>query len=628
MPFGYNGCILHVNLTNSKISIEKPNDNFYKLYIGGSTLALYYMLTQSPAGIDALDPDNPLIIAVSPLTGASISGASRVTAMAKSPLTDCIGDSQGGGFFPVQLKFSGFDAIVLTGKSPHPVYLWLNDGHAELRDAKHLWGKLTSEVEDAIRSNLGDSKIEVLQCGIAAENGVRFANLLNNCNRANGRTGMGAVMASKNLKAIAARGNRPISICDKEALLALSKKGASKFRESQVYSFRQYGTAGGINWQNSSGGLPTRNWSSGVFNGAEKLDGTVINDKYLVRRDTCYGCIVRCKPVVSISDNDSFVDPRFGGPEYETLSTFGSYCGIDDLKAIAQANQLCNMYGMDTISCGATIAWAMDCHEKGIISSEDTHGIDLHFGNAEAMLMVTEMIAKREGIGNLLAEGSARAAQRFGKAAEDLVVCSKQQELPAHMPQVKRSLALIYAVNPSGADHQSSEHDTAYTSYTDRMAQLGLNEPQPEDVLNDEKVKFAYITQCLYSAMDCLDVCQFVFGAGWQLYDTEQLVELVNAVTGWDVDKNDILSLGERKLAMMRVFNSREGITQEQDALPLKMSESLTKGITTGVRVEPKEVQQAIKTYYHIAGYNDNGIPHPEKLCSLGLEWLIEAAKQ
>lgn len=623
MPYGYNGKILHVDLSNSSIEIEKPPERFYREYMGGSALALYYVLNNTPAGVDALDERNTLVIAVSPVTGAPISGQSRVTAMAKSPLTGCIGDSQGGGFFPAQMKFTGFDAVVIKGRAARPVYLWLTEDKAVLRDASTLWGKITSEVEDAIREELRDAKIEVLQCGIAGENGVRFANLISNSNRANGRTGMGAVMASKNLKAIAARGSGPLLMVDAEAVKVMARSGASGLKDSPAYSLSQFGTAGGIGWQNGAGGLATRNWSSGTFEGAEKIDGITINREILVRRDTCFACAVRCKPVVSVKEGAFLVDPRYGGPEYETVCTFGSYCGVNDLAAIARANQLCNMYGLDTITCGATIAWAMDCYEKGIITNKDTQGIDLHFGNAEAMVNLVEMIAHRKGIGNILSEGSACAAHHFGKAAESLVVSVKGQEFPAHMPQLKRSLALIYAVIPSGADHQSSEHDPSYSSSSERMAQLGLNDPQPESVLNDEKVRFAFITQCLYSAMDSLDVCQFVFGPGWQLFDTLQLVNLVHLVTGWDVSIEELLRLGERKINMMRVFNWREGIDSRQDTLPRKMKEKLRGGVTDGVFVDEQEFENAKRKYYRMAGWDEErGVPRIETLNKIGLSWL------
>ncbi len=625
MSLGFNGKILHVDLNKSLFSVEQPPERFYRLYMGGSALALYYVLNETPAGIDALDERNTLVIAVSPLTGAPISGQSRVTAMAKSPLTGCIGDSQSGGFFPAQMKFSGFDAIVIKGKAAAPVYLWIDDERAELRDAGHLWGKITSDVEDAIRTELRDEKVEVLQCGIAGENGVRFASLISNSNRANGRTGMGAVMASKNLKAIAVRGSKRLNMADTETVRELAKSGAAGLKESPVYSLSEFGTAGGVAGQIGGGGLPTHNWSSGVYAGAGKIDGVTISQQVLVKRDTCYACAVRCKPVVAVKEGRFRVAPRYGGPEYETVCTFGSYCGVDDLAAVAYANQLCNMYGMDTISCGATIAWAMDCFERGLITIEDTQGLDLHFGNAEAMIKTVEMIALRQGIGRILSEGSARAAKYFGEDAEKLVVGVKGQELPAHMPQVKRSLALIYAVNPSGADHQSSEHDPSYTYPSERMAQIGLENPQPENVLNEEKVRFAFITQCLYSAMDCLDVCQFVFGPGWQLYDIRQLVRLLNAVTGWDVTIKELLQLGERKLAMMRVHNYLEGIDIARDQLPLKMFQGLSGGVTDGVCIENDEFEMARQAYYRLAGYDvESGLPCKETLNTIELTWLLE----
>ncbi|MBU1980676.1 MAG: aldehyde ferredoxin oxidoreductase C-terminal domain-containing protein, partial [Gammaproteobacteria bacterium] len=332
-----------------------------------------------------------------------------------------------------------------------------------------------------------------------------------------------------------------------------------------------------------------------------------------------------CKPVVAVEEGDYPVDPRYGGPEYETVCTFGSYCGVDDLTAIAHANQLCNMYGMDTITCGATIAWAMDCYERGLITLEDTGGIDLRFGNAQAMIDTVKLTAQRKGIGKILSEGSARAARHFGRDTEKLLVSAKGQEFPAHMPQVKRSLALIYAVNPSGADHQSSEHDPSYTYPSERMAQIGLTNPQPENVLNEEKVRFAYITQCLYSAMDCLDVCQFVYGPGWQLYDVGQLVGLLNAVTDWDVTVEELLRLGERKLAMMRAYNYLEGIDSQYDRLPEKLSRALAGGPTDGIFIKEDEFEKARQAYYRLAGYDEqSGLPCEERLNTLELAWLVD----
>lgn len=626
MPYGYHGKILHLDLTRSQFRVEEPPEAFYREWLGGSSLALTYILRQTPPGIDPFDPSNTLVLAASALTGAPLAGLSRLTVAAKSPLTGCIGDSQCGGFFPAEFKFAGFDALVISGKAASPVYLWLENGKYELRPAKHLWGHTTGDVQETLRTELGDKRIEVLQCGIAGENGVRFASLMNNANRANGRTGMGAVMASKNLKAIAVRGNLRPTLADPEGVKRLARWGVENLKNKDVYMLSQTGTAGGIAWSSDSGGLATRNWASGTFEGSKQIDGATINQTILERRDTCYACLVRCKPVVEIPDSLYPVDPTYGGPEYETLFSFGSSCGIDDLAAVAYANQLCNMYGMDTISCGATIAWAMDCYEHGLIRPEDTGGLELRFGNTAAMVQLVESIAHRTGFGDLLAEGSARAAEELGRGAADLVVTVKKQEMPAHMPQIKPGLGLVYAVNPFGADHQSCEHDPAYNFYPDRAKQLGLEHPQSEFTLNEEVARYAFVTQCLYSCLDSLDICQFVFGAGWQLYDPAQLVEAVQAITGWDVTMDELLKVGEKRINLMRLFNLREGMDASADVLPKKIFQPLAGGKSDGRSIDPAEFEQARRAYYRLAGWEvETGIPGQAKLKTLGIGWVREA---
>jgi aldehyde:ferredoxin oxidoreductase len=625
VSFGYHGKVLHVDLTAGVLSVEEPEEKFYRKYMGGSALGTYYLLKHTPAGADPLGPENTLVLSLSVLTGAPISGLSRMTATAKSPLSGAVGDSQCGGAWPAELKFAGLDAIVIKGKAEKPVYLWLHDGEAELRDATHLWGKVTGEVEAQIKKELGDPKIGVLQCGPAGEKGVRYAALINMCNRANGRTGMGAVMGSKNLKAVAVRGKQRPAVADRAGVQAVARWGAEHFGDSDIYGMGMLGTAEVLRYQNQAGGLPTRNWSSGVFEGWEAIDGQAMYDTILKGRDTCFACVVRCKRVVEVTEGPYKVDPRYGGPEYETLATFGSYCGVDDLAAIAYANQVCNQYGVDTISCGATVAWAMDCFEKGLINAGDTGGIELRFGNAEAMVKVVEMIARREGLGDLLAEGSARAAEKIGRGTQELVVAVKGQELPAHMPQVKRSLALIYAVNPFGADHQSSEHDGSYGGYPGRMAELGLADPQPGQVLNAEKVRYAFYTQCLYSCLDSVNMCQFVFGPSWHLYGPSHVVDAVRAVTGWNASLWELLKVGERRLNLMRAFNAREGIGREADRLPKKLSRALAGGKSDGVFVTEDEVEAAKDTYYAMAGWDvPTGTPTRAKLEELGLAWVAD----
>jgi aldehyde:ferredoxin oxidoreductase len=630
MAHGFHGKILHVDLTNGQIEIEEPPESFYRFYMGGSALGMYYVLKHTPPHADPLGPENTLVLALSVLTGTPISGQSRMTAVAKSPSSEAIGDSQCGGFWPAELKFAGFDAVVLRGRAPKPVYLWIHDGQAELRDAAHLWGRITGEVQAAIHQELGDDKIEVLQCGPAGEKGVRFAALINMCNRANGRTGMGAVMASKNLKAVAVRGKaRPI-VADSKALNKLARWGADNLEGSGIAGLARLGTAETVMLQQLDGGLPTRNWSSGVFEGAEAISGEVMYDTILKERDTCYACTVRCKRVVEITEGPYQVDPLYGGPEYETLSTLGSYCGVSDLAAVSKGHQLCDQYGLDSISCGATIAWAMDCFEHGLLTPEDTGGIELRFGNAEAMVQMVELIGKREGFGDILAEGSARAAKKIGRGTEDLVVAVKNQEYPAHMPQVKRSLALIYAVNPFGADHQSSEHDPAYEppgfdGFKERLAQLGLTEVQERYSLTDEKIRFALLTEIMYSALDTLNLCQFVYGPAWQLYGPDQMVETVQHVTGWDVTLEELMLVGERRLNMLRAFNAREGFGRDADTLPKKLTQPLKGGPSDGLSVTVEEFERAKDVYYAMCGWDvATGKPTRDKLTQLGLEWVAD----
>ena len=400
----------------------------------------------------------------------------------------------------------------------------------------------------------------------------------------------------------------------------------------------KYGTAEVLLSQQKNGGLPTHNWDSGVFDGAEAISGETMYDTILLGaaegkqdrqgRDTCYACTVRCKRVVEITDGPLPVDPHYGGPEYETLGTFGSYCGVSDLNAVAYANQLCNQYGMDTISCGATIAWAFNAFEDGLLTIEDTDGLELNYGNAESMVQLTEMIGKREGFGNLLAEGSARAAQEIGRGSEDLVVATKKMEMPAHMPQVKRSLGLIYAVNPFGADHQSSEHDGSYENsykwYKDRLAMIGLNDPQEKYSLTPEKVRYALVTEHLYSNLDSVNVCQFVYGPSWHLYGPDQLTETVQAVTGWDVTIEELLLVGERRLNMLRAFNAREGLTRKDDILPKKLTKKLKGGPSDGFNFTAEELETAKDTYYALSGWDvATGTPTAEKLQELGLDWVV-----
>ncbi len=635
MSYGYTGKILHVNLTTSEIKVEEPEEQFYRTYMGGSAMGMYYVLKETPAGAEALSPENVLALCTGVVTGTPISGQSRLTSVAKSPLTGCIGDAQGGGYFPAEMKFSGFDAVIIKGKSPKPVYLWMHHGEAELKDAGHLWGMTTGDAEDKLKEELEDKRIEVLQIGPAGENMVRFAALISMSNRANGRTGMGAVMGSKNLKAVVVRGKQKPSIANPEKFKELQKLAKTNLEPTGMDDFGKYGTPDVCSPQNKSGGLPTYNFNSGTFEKHEEINGKTLYNEHLrghekdeqnrFGRDTCFSCSIKCKRVSQIDEGPFKTDAKYGGPEYETLATFGSYCGISNMDAIIHANALCNMYGMDTISCGATISWAMECWAEGKITAEDTGGIELEYGSAEAMVKMTEMIAKQEGFGKILAEGSQKASEIIGRGTEDYLITSKGQEAPAHMPQVKRSLSVIYAANPFGADHESSEHDPAYKAYPERMEQIGLTNPQERLALNEEMMRFAMVTQHLSSAVDSLSVCAFIFGASFQLYDANQLVEVVNAVTGWDTDMTEILAVGERRLNMLRAFNSREGIGRESDTLPKKMfKRPLEGGRSDGYSIDEKEWETALEDYYRLCDWDVmTGHPSLKKMESLGLGWVV-----
>ncbi len=633
MPFGYNGKILHIDLTRGTMEVETPPESFYRKYMGGSAMGVYYILKEMPKGVDPLSPENVLTLMCSVTTGAAISGQSRINANAKSPISGAIGDSQAGGYFPAEFKFAGFDGLVIKGKSPKPVYLSIMDGKPELHDAAHLMGRVTGEVDDILRKEMGDDKIEILQHGPAAERGVLFSSMVNMSNRNNGRTGMGLVMASKNLKAVVVRGRQRVRLADAKGVTALNRVGPKEVPNNpDMDGLAKYGTASVVMPQNSMGTLPTHNYNESQFESCEPISGEKMAETILKDRETCYACVVRCKRVVEIKEGAYKVDPYYGGPEYETLGTFGSYCGIGDLAAIAYANQICNQNGVDTIACGATIAFAMECYEKGIITKEQTGGLELKFGSVEAMLEALNQIVANSGpLGRVLSQGSERAASVWGNGADECLITVKGAEAPAHMPQAKRSLGLIYAVNPFGADHQSSEHDwmieegMASDLYMGRLAMLGMPDKLAPLSLDKAKVKFAWLTEVFYSMLDTVELCQFVWGPGWTLYGPQETVDFVKAATGWDVTLDELMAVGMRRLNLMRTFNAREGVDRKADQLPRKFFKALGgSGPTAGIALTHEEIDSAIDEYYRLAGWTADGIPTRDSLKQLDIEWAAE----
>jgi len=623
--------VLDINLSQGTVTVKTIPGQIYRLYPGGSALGLYLLLNELEAGVEALSPDNILVMAVSPLTGLPISGLSRMTVTAKSPLTGAVADSQAGGFFPVELKANGWDAVLFRGRSPEPVYLYIDGDKAELRSAAAAWGRVTGEAEAVIRAELGENNIHIAQIGPAGENLVKYASIMNMCNRANGRTGTGAVMGSKNLKAVAVKKGAKQKPLDREKFKELSADAKDRVQDNTVLrNLAENGTDGDLESFNLTGFLVTRNWRSGWFpEGAQQITGTAMTETILKKRDTCYGCVVRCKRVVEVPGT---VDPLYGGPEYETCAALGSYCGIKNLKAIAHANQLCNMYGIDTISCGATIAFAMECFEKGHITVEDTGGLELSFGSEEALPALIEQIARREGLGEMLAEGSREAARRLGGEALNLSITSKGQELPAHMPQQKPTLGLIYAVNPFGADHQSSAHDPILNAHPKsrtwkKLNQIGIWKGYKPDQtgIDEEKVRFAFNSQCLYALADTLCLCQFVWGPAWQLYGPSELVDLCRFGLGWETSLYELMLAGERRLNMMRFFNAREGFSRKDDILPERLFKPLPDGPSEGTALDREEFEEARELYYSFAGWDlERGNPTEATLKRLSLGWLLE----
>jgi len=411
MAYGSTAKILRVNLTDGSLVTEELSEDFYRLYPGGKALAGHILLNELPAHTEPFSPENVLVIANGLLTGAPVSTATRYVVSARSPLTGGYGESEAGGFWGPELKMAGFEAIIVKGRASQPVYLWIQDGVVEIRPATHIWGRTTADAQETIRTELGDEKIRVLQIGIGGENLVRFAGLTNDLRHFNGRNGMGAVMGSKNLRAIAVRGNQRYQSLahDPETLLGLGRKLSKAVRDNpQSWDLQVRGTPGLVEPLNVAGILPTRNFRQGAFEGVEEVKWEAYENELLTARRSCYACAVRCKREVNVNGQPSL----YGGPEYETIGAFGPDCGINDLQAIARANELCNAYMLDSISAGATIAFAMECFEHGLIGLEETGGLDLRFGNTEAMLAMLEKIARREGFGDLLAEAACALQKR------------------------------------------------------------------------------------------------------------------------------------------------------------------------------------------------------------------------
>ncbi len=627
MPYGYNGKILHVDLTAGSWTVETPDEKWYRTYMGGTGFLAYHLLRELPPGTDPLSPDNVLIFALSVVTGAPLSGFNRYTVGARSPLTGAFAETEAGGFWGPELKFAGFDAVVIRGRAPRPVYLWIRDGEVEIRDADGIWGLDNWETLEAIREALQEKRVRVASIGPAGERMVPFACVQNDLEHFNGRTGMGAVMGSKNLKAVAVRGTKKPDLADPEKVKEIARWHNDRIKKHPPnVGLTKFGTPGLVEGVNGAGFLPTRNFREGQFEGADKLAAPAYHSTIFHSNGTCWACAVRCKRRVELDDPRYPLDRRFGGPEYEALSGLGSLLGVDSLPAVARGNQLCNLLGLDVISAGAVIAFAMECFEEGILSEEDTGGRAIPFGDPDAMIWLIEEIAHRRGIGEVLALGVKRAAEKIGRGAERYAFHIKGQELGFHDGRGKTGMAMGFALSPTGADHIETPHDVAFQGdAVSKLYPMGYFEPVDPVRTDAEKIRFFVVGQKAWGINNLLGLCNFV-SVPIHAMTFERLVEAVRAITGWDTSLYELVQAVERANVMARVYNNREGFTPEDDTLIRRWFEAMPDGPLKGKRFDPEQFRELIGLYYEMSGWDAQGRPTRGKLVSLGLPWLVEAA--
>jgi len=600
MKNGWHGNLLRVNLTTGTCTTEPLNLEWARQFIGGRGLASRYLVEEVPADVDPLGTANKLILATGPLTGTYGAANGRYMVVTKSPLTGTIASSNSGGYFPNELRFAGYDLIIIEGKASTPVYLQIHNGRAALAGASHLWGKSTFETEDQILKEFhGDAKVASI--GPAGENMVHFACIVNDKHRAAGRSGVGAVMGSKNLKAVAVRGTGGVGVADPVAFRTAAREAYTALRSHPVTSagLPALGTAVLVNIINQSGALPTRNFASGTFAEAESISGERLVQTYLKRNKGCMGCAIGCGRVTKLED------PRWTGagegPEYETLWALGADCGIADLAAVTKANYLCNEYGMDTITAGATVACAMELFEKGIITTAET-GMPLRFGDGEALVRAFELIGTGEGFGKKLGLGSYRLADGYGVPEYSMTV--KKQEFPAYDGRGIQGMALEYATSNRGACH--------VRGYLVSPEILGVPE-KLDPQATEGKATWAKIFQDFTAVVDSSGTCLFTtFALG-----VPHFTRFINAATGMNLTEEQTLEIGDRIWNLERLFNQRAGIDPSQDTLPKRLlTEPLPDGPAQGAVAK---LDAMLPEYYQVRGWSADGIPTEEKLRSLGL---------
>lgn len=611
---GYKGKLLEVNLAIGAIGHSMLKQEILRKFIGGGGLAAKLFLDRVSPDVDPLSGENVLFIMTGPLAGTNLPGTSRFCVCAKSPLTQIWGEANCGGNFAPQLKFAGYDGIAIEGASDKPVYLFIDDDVVEIRDASELWGKDIYETTDILREQLR-GKVTVLAIGPAGENLVRYACIINDKHNAAGRCGLGTVMGAKKLKAIAVRGTGKVEPAHQSDLTKVRERVREKVNASVVtLAFRGFGTDAGMVVDALRGDVPGKNWSWGDnLAVATKIGGEVLAEKYIVRSHACHACPVACKHVVRVKEPPYMVEEG-PGPEYETCASFGTLLVNDNLAAIIKANEACNRYGLDTMSCGATIAFAIECFEHGLIGKKDTDGIELKWGDMDAILKMIDKTARREGFGNILAEGSRRAAQRIGKNAHDYTVEVKGLELPLHDPRGGgHGQGLAYAVSPIGASHnQHLAHDIEANVIS--FPEIGL--PGGYEATRSEgKAEVTVICENGGMVRNSAIVCYFVLYS----INMDDVVDMLNATTGFDYNLKEWMECGERIWLLKRGLNNLMGARAADDRLPKRILTPLKEGPAAG---SVPDLELMLKEYYKLRALDAEGRPTRDKLLSLGLSEL------
>ena len=603
--------VLEIDLESRKWQSHNLDEKTKSKFIGGSGLGAKFLFDRTDGKTDALGPDNPLIFMTGPFTNTKVPTSGRHAVVTKSPLTGIYNESDVGGGWGSSLKASGYDGIIVSGKSDGPVYLWIKDDQIEVRDASQIWGKDTYELDNLLK-NETSRRSSVLSIGPAGEKLVRFAAIMTEGKhaRAAARAGVGAVMGSKLLKAIVVSGSHKTPIHDPDGLSNSLKDILPKIKESTL-SMSKYGTAAGVANLNELGDLPIKNWLLGKWDeGAEKISGETMQKTILKNRYHCKSCPIGCGRVVEV-DKGQFAPVNGAGPEYETVASLGSLCLIDNLEAIAKGNELCNRYGLDTISTGAVIAFAIEAFEKGLITNVDTGGIVLRWGDPIIMLSLIKQIAFKEGIGSLLSRGVRSAAKELGGIANEFAIHVKGLELPGHDPRAHNSVALAYATSNRGACHLQAFSHPFERSFP--IPDLGYPELHPRFDI-EGKAEFTAKLQNLMCVMDSLKLCKFLLKA----VDLKTIVKWIYQITGWETNLDELMHIGERLYNLKRIYNVKCGITRKDDVLPYRIMTH--KRGAGGAAENLPHLGKMLSDYYYYRGWDEFGVPKKEKLLELDLE--------